>query len=77
MLDPGSHFRLGAGIGALDQVNHAAVAIAAVGEVPGLGSVLPDHRALAAIGLVAPHPGLSAMQQLRPHPVETSNNRAS
>jgi hypothetical protein len=26
--------------------------------------VLPDHFALAAIGLIAPHPGLVAMQQI-------------
>ena len=89
VLDPGPYLRLGTVLSPLDQVHHAALAIAAVGEVLGVGGVLPDHRALAAIGLVAPHPGLVAMQELGQHPavgdigrggdrgvdqLETSNN---
>jgi len=34
------------------------VAVAAIGEIPRLGRMFPDHRPLAAIGLIAPHPGL-------------------
>src|SRR5690242_5743108 len=33
------------------------------GEIAGLGRVLPDHRALAAIGLITPHAGFLPVQQ--------------
>jgi hypothetical protein len=64
VLDPGPHFGLGAVFRPLDLIHDAAVAVAAIDEIPGLGSVLPDHRALAAVGLITPHAGLVAMQQL-------------
>jgi hypothetical protein len=38
-----------------------------VGEIPGLGRALADHRPLAAVSLVTPHPGLLPMQQLGQH----------
>ena len=38
VLDFRSYFRFGAVFGALDQIDPAAVAVAAVGEVPGLGA---------------------------------------
>jgi hypothetical protein len=37
--------------------------VAAVDEIARLGSLPADRRALAATGLVAPHPGLVAAQQ--------------
>ena len=58
MLDPGPHFGLGTVFRSLDLIDNTAVAIAAIGEIPGLGRVLPDHRPLAAIGLITPYPGL-------------------
>src|SRR5689334_24469955 len=58
MFDPGPHFRLGAVFPPLDLIHDAAVAVAAIGEITGLGRMIPDHRALAAIRLVTPHPGL-------------------
>src|SRR6266550_7173767 len=64
MLDPGPHFGFGAVFRSLDLIHDAAVVVAAIDEIPGLGSVLPDHRALAAVGLITPHAGLVAMQQL-------------
>src|SRR6516164_6655436 len=62
MLDPGPHFGLGAVFPPLDLIDNAAVTVAAIGEIPGLGRMLPDHRSLSAIGLVTPHPGLLPMQ---------------
>jgi len=67
VFDPGPHFGLGAVFRPLDLIDNPAVAVAAIGEVPGLGRMLADHRALAAVGLVAPHPGLVPVQQLRQH----------
>jgi hypothetical protein len=48
-------------------VHNTAVAIATVDEVLGLGGVLPDHRSLPAVSLIAPHAGLVAMQQIGQH----------
>jgi hypothetical protein len=42
-----------------------AMAVAAIGEVAGLGRVLPDHHALAAVSRITPYPGLVAVPQLR------------
>src|SRR6516165_4382268 len=67
MLDFRPHFGFGAVLGALGFVDDAAVAIAAVDEVPRPRRLAADHRALAAIGLVAPDAGLVAVQQLRQH----------
>ena len=64
---PGPHFGLGTIFRALDLINDAAVAIATIGKVLGLWGVLPDHGTLAAIGLIAPYPGLLAMQQIGQH----------
>ena len=36
-------------------------------EALGIGSVVPDHVALPAVGRIAPHAGLLSMQQLRQH----------
>src|SRR5436190_22619825 len=58
MLDPGAHFGLGAVFRSLDLIHDAAVAVAAIGEIPRLGRMFPDHRPLAAVGLIAPYPGL-------------------
>jgi hypothetical protein len=63
MLDLGPNLRLGAVLGPLDLVYDAAMAIAAVDEVARPRSAFADHRPLAAIGLVAPHAGLVAVQQ--------------
>src|SRR5690242_15651633 len=52
MLDPGPHFGLGAVFRPLDLIDNTAVAVAAIGEIAGLGCVLPDHRSLAAVGLI-------------------------
>src|SRR5215831_16581311 len=64
MFDPGPDLRLGAIFRPLDLIHDAAVAVAAIGEILGFWRVLPDHRPLAAISLIAPHPGLLAMQQI-------------
>src|SRR5437763_14278691 len=54
MLDPGPHFRLGAVFRPLDLIDNTAVAVAAIGEIAGLGRMLPDHRPLSAVGLITP-----------------------
>src|ERR1700742_3618987 len=64
MFDPGPHFELGAVFRPLDLIDNTAVAVAPIGEIPSPGRMLPDHRALAAVGLVTPHPGLLPVQQL-------------
>ena len=64
MLDPGPHFGFGAVFRSLDLIHDAAVVVAAIDEIPGLGSVLPDHRALAAVGLITPYSGLLPVHQL-------------
>jgi hypothetical protein len=60
MLDPGPHFRLGAVFRTLALIDDAAVTVAALGEIPGLGRRI---TALAAVGLVTPHPGLLPVQR--------------
>src|SRR6201993_2030318 len=65
MFDPGPHFGLGAVFPPLDLIDNPAVA--AIGEIAGLGRMLPDHRALSAICLITPHPSLLAVQQLGQH----------
>src|SRR5215472_12822559 len=58
MLDPGAYLGLGAIFRPLDLIHHTAVAIAAaIGEIFSLWRMLADHRPLAAIGLITPHPG--------------------
>src|SRR6201984_2067210 len=52
MFDPGPHFGLGAVFRPLDLIDNTAVTVAAIREIPRLGRVLPDHRSLAAIGLI-------------------------
>src|SRR5215831_13849334 len=64
MLDPGPHFGLGAVFRSLDLIDDTAMAVAAIGKISRLGRVLPDHRTLAAIGLITPYSGLSPVQQL-------------
>ena len=43
------------------------MAVAAIGEILVPGRMLPDHRPLAAVGLITPHPGLLPIQQLGQH----------
>src|SRR5262245_5544194 len=43
------------------------MAIAAIGEIPGFGRMLPDHRPLAAVGLITPYSGLLPVQQFGQH----------
>src|SRR5215469_1473521 len=62
VFDAGPHFGLGAVFRPLALVDDAAVAIAAIGEISRPGRALPDHCALATVGLITPHPGLSAKQ---------------
>ena len=69
MFNPGSDFGLGAVFRPLDLIDNTAVAVAAVGEIPGLRRMLPDYRPLAAVGLIAPHAGLFAVQQLGQHSI--------
>jgi hypothetical protein len=59
-----AHLRFGPVSRPLDLIDNTAMAIAPVDKVPGLGGVLPDHRPLAAVGLITPHAGLFAMQQI-------------
>src|ERR1044071_2357702 len=61
MFDPSPHSGLGAVFPPLDLIDDAAMTVAAIGEILGLGCVLPDHRPLAAVGLVTPYPGLVAV----------------
>src|SRR5690242_1815957 len=67
MFDPGPHFGFGAVFRPLDLIGNTAVAVAAIGEVAGLGGMLPDYRALSAVGLITPYPGLLPVQQLGQH----------
>src|SRR5215470_4120920 len=67
MFNPGPHFGLGAVFRPLDLIDNTAVAVAAIGEIPGLGRALPDYRPLAAVSLITPHPGLVAVQQIGQH----------
>src|SRR6516164_4177503 len=67
MFDPGPDLRLGAIFRPLDLIHDAAVAVTPIGEILGFWRVLPDHRALAAISLIAPHSGLLTMQQIGQH----------
>src|ERR1700759_4080265 len=52
MFDPSPHFRLGAVFRPLDLIDDPAVAVAAIGEIAGLGGMFPDHRTLAAVCLI-------------------------
>jgi len=67
MFDPGPDLRLGAIFRALDLIHDAAVAVTPIGEILSFWRVLPDHRPLATVGLIAPHSGLLAMQQIGQH----------
>ena len=49
MFDPGPHFGLGTVFRPLDLIHDTAVAVAAIDEILGLWSMLPDHRPLAAV----------------------------
>src|ERR1700730_2339194 len=64
MFDPGPHFRLGAVFRPLDLIDNTAVAVAAIGEIAGVGRMLSDLWALAAVCLIPPRAGLLPMQQL-------------
>jgi hypothetical protein len=67
MLDLGPHLRFVAVFRALNRIDDTAMTVAAIGEVPGLGRVLPDHRPLATVSLITPHAGLVAVQQIGQH----------
>jgi hypothetical protein len=56
MLDPDPHFGLGAVFRPLDLIDNTAVAAAAIGEIAGLGRMIPDHRPLAAIRVIGEVP---------------------
>jgi len=60
-------FGLGAVFRPLGLIDNTAVAIAAIGEIAGLGRMLSDHRPLAAVGLITPQAGLLPVQQLGQH----------
>ena len=61
------HFRLGAVFPPLDLIHDAAVAVAAIGEIAGLGRMLPDHHPLAAVCLITPHPGILRRRSVIAH----------
>jgi hypothetical protein len=65
--DPGPHCGLGTIFCPLELIDNPAMAIATIGEIPGFGRMLPDHRALAAVGLITPYSGLLPVQQLGKH----------
>ena len=65
--DPGPHFGLGAVFRALDLIDNTAVAAAAIGEIAGLGRMLPDHHPLAAVCLIIPHPGILRRRSVSAH----------
>src|SRR5438309_8376412 len=67
MFNPGPHFGLGAVFRPLDLIDNTAVAVAAIGEIAGLGRALPDYRPRAAVSLITPYPGLIAVQQIGQH----------
>src|SRR6476646_9347844 len=52
MFDPSPHFGLGAVFRPFDLIHNTAMAIASIGEIPGLGGMLFDHRPLSAVGLI-------------------------
>src|SRR4029077_14253062 len=60
MFDPGPHFGFGTVFRPLDLIHDTAVAVAAIDEILGFWCVLPDHRPLAAVGLITPDAGLLA-----------------
>ena len=62
MFHLGPHFGFGAVFGPLDLVDNTTVTVAAIGEIPRPGRMLPDQRPLAAIRLVAPHAGFVPVQ---------------
>jgi len=64
VFDFGPHLRLGPVFGSLDVVHDTVMPGAPIGEILGLRRVFDDHISLAAIGLVAPHPGFLAVQQI-------------
>src|SRR5215468_9686359 len=68
VFDPGPHFGLGAVFPPLDLIDNTAMTVAAIGKIPRLGRMLPDHRALSAVSLVTPHPGLVPVQTARAGP---------
>ena len=67
MLDFGAHLGFRAVLAALHFIHDAAMAIALVGEIPGVRRVITDHVLLPPIGLIAIYPRLVAVQQLAKH----------
>src|SRR5664279_2196661 len=65
MLDSGPDLRFGPVLCPFSLVDDAVLPVAAIGEIPRQRRVLDDHVTLATIGLVAPHPGLLAVQKIR------------
>src|SRR5437016_7897050 len=57
-----AHPRLAPVLRPLHFVNTILVAVAPMGAVLGLRRALPDHFALSAISLIAPHPRFLAVQ---------------
>ena len=64
---PGPALSTCCGFSPLDLIDNTAVAVAAIGEIPGLGRALPDYRPLAAVSLITPYPGLITVQQIGQH----------
>lgn len=56
----------------MDKALLPLIAIAFVGKVSRPGCTLANHIALASVGLVAVHPSLHSMQQVRVRPVTGS-----
>lgn len=67
VLHLGPYLGLGAILLAFDLVHVSVVAVPPVGEVLSSRGVMPDHGRLAPVGLIAIHPCLLPMQQLRQH----------
>lgn len=65
VLDFCSDLRLGPVVRPLSFINHAAMPVAAIGEILGIWHVLDDHLSLTAISPIVPHPGLIPVQEIR------------
>src|SRR5271163_8426 len=65
MFNLGANPRFGVVLRLLNLVDHTAMLAATVGEILRIRRNLADSFALAAIRLIAPHPRLFAVQQVR------------
>jgi hypothetical protein len=60
---------------ALDLI-YNTVAVAAIGGIPGLGRMLPDHRPLSAVGLITSHAGPLPVQEINAQHLKRRFGRA-